>query len=78
LQASLINGLEGGFFSPYDYELANTVAQVICAGDVNAGELVSEQWLLKLEREAFIRLAAQPETQARIHHLLAAGKPLRN
>jgi 3-hydroxyacyl-CoA dehydrogenase len=78
LQAGLINWLEGGFISEHDYLLANKLAYVMCGGDVYAGEVVDEAWLLKLEREAFIQLAETRLTQARISHLLETGKPLRN
>ncbi|KTD43204.1 3-hydroxyacyl-CoA dehydrogenase/enoyl-CoA hydratase family protein [Legionella quateirensis] len=78
LQAGLINWLEGGFISKHDYFLANELAKVICGGDVNQGTLVNEEWMLKLERQAFITLADTSLTQARISHLLETGKPLRN
>lgn len=78
LQAGLVNWLEGGFISQHDYFLANQIAMVICGGDVNQGEIVDENWLLSLERQAFMTLAETPLTQARIAHLLETGKPLRN
>jgi 3-hydroxyacyl-CoA dehydrogenase len=78
LQAGLVNWLEGGFISQHDYTLANELAFVLCGGNLNQGTLVDEQWMLKLEREAFIKLAKTESTQARINHLLETGKPLRN
>ncbi|CDZ78370.1 putative 3-hydroxyacyl-CoA dehydrogenase [Legionella massiliensis] len=78
LQAGLVNWLEGGFISPHDYFIAQQIAQVICGGEVNQGELIDENWILHLERQAFVRLAATPLSQARIAHLLETGKPLRN
>ena len=78
LQVGLINWLEGGFISEYDYVLANHLAKVLCGGDVNKGELVDEAWMLRLEKDAFMTLAANPLSQARIRHLLETGKPLRN
>ena len=78
LQAGLVNWLEGGFISQHDYFLTNQLAMVICGGDVNEGEYVDEAWILRLEREAFLLLAANPLTQARIGYLLETGKPLRN
>ncbi|RUR07708.1 3-hydroxyacyl-CoA dehydrogenase/enoyl-CoA hydratase family protein [Legionella sp. km772] len=78
LQAGLVNWLEGGFISKHDYTLANELAFVLCGGDLNQNTLVDEQWMLKLEREAFIKLAKTELTQARIMHLLETGKPLRN
>lgn len=78
LQAGLVNWLEGGFISQYDYYLSNELAKVLCGGDVYAGQLVDEHWMLNLEKEVFMNLASRPETQARIAHLLETGKPLRN
>jgi 3-hydroxyacyl-CoA dehydrogenase len=78
LQAGLVNWLEGQFISPHDYFLADQLAFVLCGGEVNQGEYVDEAWLLRLEREAFMRLVATPLTQARIQYLLETGKPLRN
>ena len=78
LQVGLVNWLEGGFISSYDYVLANQLAMVLCGGEVNQGELVDEAWMLRLEKDAFITLAANPLTQARIKYLLETGKPLRN
>jgi len=78
LQVGLVNWLEGGFISKHDYFLANQLASVLCGGDVDPGTLVDEAWMLKLEKEAFMTLAAHPLTQARIGHLLETGKPLRN
>ncbi|WP_131781733.1 3-hydroxyacyl-CoA dehydrogenase/enoyl-CoA hydratase family protein [Legionella gresilensis] len=78
LEAGLVNWLEGGFISQHDYYLANLLAEVMCGGDVYQGTIVDEQWLLNLERRAFIELLETPLTQARIAHLLETGKPLRN
>ena len=78
LQAGLVNWLEGGFISQHDYFMATELATVLCGGNLNQDTLVDENWMLKLEREAFINLASTPLTQARISHLLETGKPLRN
>jgi 3-hydroxyacyl-CoA dehydrogenase len=78
LQTGLVNWLEGGFISQHDYFIATELATVFCGGNLNQGTLVDEQWMLQLEREAFMTLAATPLTQARISHLLETGKPLRN
>lgn len=78
LQSGLVNWLEGGFISQHDYFLANELATVLCGGNLNQGAIVDEEWMLKLEREAFIKLASTPLTQARISYLLETGKPLRN
>ncbi|OWT74977.1 MULTISPECIES: 3-hydroxyacyl-CoA dehydrogenase/enoyl-CoA hydratase family protein [unclassified Achromobacter] len=78
LTAQLVNMRDGGFISAYDYELGLAVAQVICGGDVDAGSLVDEEWMLAQERRAFLRLLGQPKTQERIAGLLKTGKPVRN
>ncbi len=78
LKAGLVNWLEGGFISQHDYFITDHLAAVICGGNVNQGESVTEKWLLQLEKEAFMTLAAHPLTQARMAHLLETGKPLRN
>lgn len=78
LQVGLVNWLKGGFISQHDYDLANHVAYVLCGGDIAEGQEVDENWLLKLEREAFMTLSKTEKTQERIKHLLETGKPLRN
>jgi 3-hydroxyacyl-CoA dehydrogenase len=74
----LVNLREGGFITPYDYEVGVRLARVMCGGDVDAGSVVDERWLLELERREFMALLADERTQARIAHTLAMGKPLRN
>jgi 3-hydroxyacyl-CoA dehydrogenase len=69
---------QGGFISEYDQYLAGMVAEVITGGDVPAGTLITEEYLLELEREAFVRLCGQKKTLERIQHMLKKGKPLRN
>lgn len=78
LKAQLVNMRVGGFISEYDFEIAEKVAYAICGGDVDPGSLVDEDWMLKLEREAFLSLLANPKTQERIAGLLQTGKPVRN
>lgn len=68
----------GGYISEYDEHIARKVANVLAGGKVPAGTLRTEQQLLDLEREAFLSLVGEPKTQARIQHMLAMGKPLRN
>lgn len=68
----------GRFISEYDAEIFNTLSSVICGGDLSAPQWVDEEYLLRLEREAFLRLLANPKTQERIAHMLQTGKPLRN
>ena len=78
IKGMLVNMQAGGFISEYDYVLASRIADVITGGDVEAGTLVDEAWILRLEREAFIHFLQQGNTQARIFHMLQTGKPLRN
>ncbi|HZG88352.1 3-hydroxyacyl-CoA dehydrogenase/enoyl-CoA hydratase family protein [Paenibacillus sp.] len=68
----------GGYISDHDLLIAGKLAHVLAGGDAPAGALVSEQYLLDLEREAFLSLVGEPKTQARMQHMLAKGKPLRN
>lgn len=64
--------------SAHDARIAGDLAHVLCGGDVAMGTALTEEWLLELEREAFVRLVMEPRTQARMEHLLATGRPLRN
>jgi len=77
-KTSMIIMLEGGFISEHDYRIGCAVAEVMCGGDVEAGSLVDEQWLLDLERKHFISLLATDKTQARVEYMLKNSKPLRN
>lgn len=74
----LVNMLEGRFISPYDAEIAERIATVICGGEIDRHAQVDEEWLIRLERKHFVELAQQEKTQARIEHMLNTGKPLRN
>ncbi len=78
LKAAMINMKEGGFISEHDYDIGCRIAETMCGGDVDAGSLVDEQWLLDLERRNFMELLATEKTQARIEHMLKNSKPLRN
>ena len=78
IKSQLWNMQQGGFISEYDQYLAGMVADVITGGDVPAGTLITEEYLLDLEREAFVRLCGQKKTLERIQHMLKKGKPLRN
>jgi 3-hydroxyacyl-CoA dehydrogenase len=74
----MTNLREGGHISAHDYLIGAKVAEVITGGDVDGGTVVDEQWLLDLERAAFMELIATEKSQARIAHMLETGKPLRN
>jgi 3-hydroxyacyl-CoA dehydrogenase len=69
---------ESHLITEHDVTVSERVAYVLCGGNVNNGTMVSEKYLLDLEREAFLSLAGQPKTQERIAHMLSTGKPLRN
>jgi len=80
--ATLLLGAEGmflsGFISEHDLKIAKKLAYVLSGGKVPYGTLVDEQYLLDLEREAFLSLVAEPKSQARMQNMLVKGKPLRN
>ncbi len=78
LQSALVNMREGGFISEHDFEIGGWIAHVLCGGDVPAGTPVEEEWLLALERKAFVALLRTAKTRERIAHTLKTGKPLRN
>ncbi len=69
---------EQGYATDHDVTVSTKVAHVLCGGNVLADTKVSEQYLLDLEREAFLSLCGDPNTHARIQHMLNTGKPLRN
>jgi 3-hydroxyacyl-CoA dehydrogenase len=71
-------GHQGGYITDYDLVIAGKLAHVLCGGALTGEQLVSEQYLLDLEREAFLSLCGDPRTQARMAHMLKTGKPLRN
>jgi 3-hydroxyacyl-CoA dehydrogenase len=78
LEMMLVNMRDGGFISPYDFEIGLGIARVFCGGEVESGSLVDEKWLLDLERAEFMALLHNAKTQERIAHTLKTGKPLRN
>ena len=67
-----------GYATEHDVTVSTKVGYVLCGGNVQADTKVSEQYLLDLEREAFLSLCGDPKTQARMQHTLTTGKPLRN
>ncbi len=68
----------GKYISEHDKKIANKLAYVMAGGDLSEATLVSEQYLLDLEREAFLSLCTERKTLERIQHMLKTGKPLRN
>jgi 3-hydroxyacyl-CoA dehydrogenase len=69
---------EGNYISDHDVKIANHVAKILCGGSVTAGTMLSEQYLLDLEREGFLSLCGERKTAERIAFTLKSGKPLRN
>ncbi len=78
IKSQLWNMKMGNFITEYEMEMGTIIAQVMCGGDVNPGTLITEDYLLKLERENFLKLAGNKKTAERIQHMLKRGKPLRN
>lgn len=74
-----INGMRmGNYISDHDMKIARWIANVMCGGDLTSPQEVSEQYLLDLEREAFVSLTGEKKTLERIQSILTGGKPLRN
>jgi 3-hydroxyacyl-CoA dehydrogenase len=70
--------LRGGYASEYDAHVGRKLANILAGGALTSPQMVSEQYVLDLEREAFISLCGEKKTQERIAHTLKTGKPLRN
>jgi 3-hydroxyacyl-CoA dehydrogenase len=78
IMGQLVNLRDGGFASAHDFHIASLIADVVCGGDVDAGSMVSEEYLMTLERRHFCSLLDHPKTQERIMGMLQTGKPVRN
>ena len=78
ITGQLVNMRDGGFISQHDFDIALKIAHVVTGGDVDPGTLVSEEYLMTLERQAFTSLLGHPKTHERIMGMLATGKPVRN
>ena len=78
IKGSLVNMRDGGFVSAHDFHIAGLIAEVVCGGDVDAGSLVTEEYVMALERKAFCSLLTHPKTQERIMGMMSTGKPVRN
>ena len=70
--------VRGGYASEYDAHVGRKLANILAGGPLTAPQMVSEQYVLDLEREAFVSLCGEKQTQERIAHTLKTGKPLRN
>jgi len=69
---------EGKYISEHDKKIAEKLAYIMCGGDLSENTIVNEQYLLDLEREAFLSLIGEKKTLERIQSILTTGKPLRN
>jgi len=78
LKSQLVNLRDGGLATAHDVHIATLIAEVLCGGDVDAGSLVTEDYLMALERQRFCALIEEPKTQERIMAMLQTGKPVRN
>lgn len=78
IQGQLANMRDGGFISQHDYHISSCIADVVTGGDVDAGSMVSEEYLMAIERKHFCALLDHPKTQERIMGMLQTGKPVRN
>jgi len=78
IKGSLVNMRDGGFISAHDFHIAGLIAEVVCGGDVDAGSLVTEEYIMTLERKAFCSLLTNAKTQERIMGMMSTGKPVRN
>ena len=79
LFAAGVNGMKmGRYISEHDEKIAMKIANVMCGGELSYAQEVSEQYLLDLEREAFVSLCGEKKTLERIQSILTGGKPLRN
>ncbi|AZP12783.1 3-hydroxyacyl-CoA dehydrogenase/enoyl-CoA hydratase family protein [Undibacterium parvum] len=78
ITAQLVNMRDGGFISAHDYKLGAMIAEIVSGGEIENGAIVNEQWLLDLERKAFMELLNHPKTQERIMGMMQTGKPVRN
>ena len=78
IMGQLANMRDGGFISAHDFHISTLIAQAVCGGDVDAGSLVNEEYVMTLERKAFCSLLEHPKSQERIMGMLSTGKPVRN
>ena len=78
LKTGIYLAREANYITEYDTVVGEKLAYVLSGGQLTGRQTVSEQYLLDLEREAFLSLCGQPKTQQRMQHMLKTGKPLRN
>ncbi len=78
IKVQLANMRDGGFISAHDFHISSLIADEVCGGEVDGGSLVTEEYLMALERKHFCGLLEHPKTQERIMGMLQTGKPVRN
>ncbi|KAK3582507.1 hypothetical protein CHS0354_024055 [Potamilus streckersoni] len=78
IEASIVGMFTAGYISEYDAKIARKLAYGVCGGDLSRPQYVTEDYMLNLEREAFLSLTGEQKTQERIHSILFNRKPLRN
>ncbi len=78
IQVGAFSFMAGGYITEYDNHIARKLAHILTGGGLSKPQWVSEQYILDLEREAFLSLCGEEKTQARMWSLLQTGKPLRN
>jgi len=78
IKGQLANMRDGAFISAHDFHISTLIAEVVCGGDVDAGSLVTEEYLHAMERDRFCSLLDHPKSQERIMGMLSTGKPVRN
>ncbi len=78
IKGQLANMRDGGFISAHDFHISALIADVVCGGEVDAGSLVTEEYLMALERKHFCSLLEHSKSQERIMGMLSTGKPVRN
>ena len=78
IKSQLWNMKMGGFVTEYEAEMGGVIADIICGGDVLPGTPISEEYLLQLELQGFLKLCGNRKTAERVQHMLKKGKPLRN
>lgn len=78
LRLAIYSMVQGKYISEYDAKVGEKVAHILCGGNLTSPAWVSEQYILDLEREAFVSLCGEEKTRERILHFLNTGKPLRN
>jgi 3-hydroxyacyl-CoA dehydrogenase len=78
VKAQLVGMRDGNFITAHDYHLGGLIAEAVCGGDVDAGAMVNEEYLMTIERRGFVALLDHPKTQERIMGMLQTGKPVRN